>query len=48
MFRIFQAHYNSQIKSNALLDVRISYSNMDFPLKFQEGVPAELDGVDHR
>jgi hypothetical protein len=38
VFRIFQAHYNSQIKSNALLDVRLSYSNVDFPLKFQPGV----------
>ena len=38
VFRIYQAHYNSQIKSNALLDVRLSYSNVDFPLKFQPGV----------
>lgn len=38
VFRIFQGHYNSQIKSNALLDVRLSYSNVDFPLKFQPGV----------
>lgn len=38
VFRIFQGHYNSQISSSALLDVRLSYSNVDFPLKFQEGV----------
>src|SRR5262245_33443482 len=38
VFRIYQGHYNSQIKSNALLDVRVSYSNVDFPLKFQPGV----------
>jgi hypothetical protein len=38
VFRIFQGHYSSQIKSNALLDVRLSYSNVDFPLKFQPGV----------
>jgi hypothetical protein len=38
VFRIFQSHYNSQISQNALFDVRISYSNIDFPLFFQDGV----------
>jgi hypothetical protein len=38
VFRIYQGHYNSQISTNALLDVRVSYSNVDFPLKFQPGV----------
>jgi hypothetical protein len=38
VFRIFQGHYNAQIGSAALFDARISFSNVDFPLKFQEGV----------
>jgi len=38
VFRIFQGHYNAQIGGTALFDARISYSNVDFPLKFQEGV----------
>jgi hypothetical protein len=38
VFRIFQGHYNAQIGSTALFDARVSYSNIDFPLKFQEGV----------
>jgi hypothetical protein len=38
VFRIYQGHYNSQISSNALLDVRVSYSDIDFPLKLQPGV----------
>jgi hypothetical protein len=38
VFRIFQGHYNAQIGNAALFDARISFSNVDFPLKFQEGV----------
>jgi hypothetical protein len=38
VFRIYQANYNSQISSRALLDVRVSYSDIDFPLGLQPGV----------
>jgi len=38
VFSIYQGHYNSQISSNALLDVRVSYSDVSFPLYFQDGV----------
>jgi hypothetical protein len=38
VFSIYQGHYNSQISSNALLDVRVSYSDVSFPLFLQDGV----------
>src|SRR5712692_9141490 len=38
VFRIYQGNYSSQISSNALLDARVSYSDIDFPLKLQPGV----------
>lgn len=38
VFSIYQGHYNSQISTNALLDVRVSYSDVSFPLFFQDGV----------
>jgi hypothetical protein len=38
VMRIYQASYNSQITSSALFDARVSYSNIDFPLKLQPGV----------
>jgi hypothetical protein len=38
VFSIYQAHYNSQISDNALLDVRVSFSDVSFPLFFQDGV----------
>ena len=38
VMRIYQASYNSQITSSALFDARVSYSNIDFPLRFQPDV----------
>ena len=38
VFSIYQGHYNTQISSNALVDVRVSYSDVSFPLFFQDGV----------
>src|SRR2546428_55772 len=38
VFSIYQAHYNSQISSNALFDVRVSFSDVSFPLFLQPGV----------
>jgi hypothetical protein len=38
VFRIYQGNYSSQISSNALFDARVSYSDIDFPLKLQPGV----------
>jgi hypothetical protein len=38
VFSIYQAHYNSQISPNALLDVRVSDSDVSFPLFLQPGV----------
>lgn len=40
VFRIYQGNYNSQINDNALVDVRVAYVNIDFPLGFQPGVTA--------
>ena len=38
VFSIYQAHYSSQISSNALFDVRVSFSDVSFPLFLQPGV----------
>ena len=38
VFSIYQGHYNTQISPNALLDVRVSYSDVSFPLFLQDGV----------
>jgi len=38
VFSIYQAHYNSQISTNALFDVRVSFSDVSFPLFLQPGV----------
>lgn len=38
VFSIYQGAYNSQISSNAVLDARVSYSTVVFPLKLQPGV----------
>lgn len=38
VFRIYQGTYTSQITSNALLDARVAYVNIDFPLSVQPGV----------
>ena len=38
VFSIYQAHYNSQISSNALFDARVSFSDVSFPLFLQPGV----------
>jgi len=35
VFRIFQASYGSPLATNALLDVRIGYADVRFPLEFQ-------------
>jgi hypothetical protein len=35
VFSIYQGAYNSQISSNAVLDARVSYSTVVFPLRFQ-------------
>lgn len=37
VFRIYQGHYTSQISDNALVDARVSYVNIDFPLRDQPG-----------
>src|SRR5262249_34868564 len=38
VFSIYQGRYTSSISSNALLDVRVSYSDVSFPLYLQSGV----------
>jgi len=38
VFSIYQGAYNSQISSNAVLDARVSYSTVVFPLRFQPEV----------
>ncbi len=38
VFSIYQGAYNSQISSNSVFDARVSYSTIQFPLKFQPGV----------
>jgi hypothetical protein len=38
VFSIYQGHYASTISNNALLDVRVSFSDVSFPLYFQDNV----------
>jgi hypothetical protein len=38
VFSIYQGKYSSTISSNALLDVRVSFSDVHFPLYLQDGV----------
>ncbi len=40
VFSIYQGKYTSQISSSALLDTRVSYSDVSFPLYLQPGVTA--------
>jgi len=41
VFSIYQGAYNSQIGQNSVLDARVSYSTVVFPLKLQPGVTAQ-------
>jgi hypothetical protein len=38
VFSIYQGAYNSQISNDAVLDARVSYSTVVFPLKLQPGI----------
>jgi hypothetical protein len=42
VFQVYQGSYTSQLGKTALLDVRLSYSSVDFPERFQPGVMGQF------